>query len=178
MDLVCIQNALYALRGIAGRLEKVNLGFAGGAFTAFIDYAHTPFALENLLRCVRAFRGTGQRIVTLFGCGGDRDRSKRPEMGRIATANSDYVIITSDNSRGEDPQAIIRDILGGVGAADNYKVIENRREAIEYAVANALAGDIILLVGKGHEQYEIDKDGLHPFSETEIVQEAAERYRS
>ena len=116
--------------------------------------------------------------MTLFGCGGDRDRSKRPEMGRIATANSDYVIITSDNSRGEDPQAIIRDILGGVGAADNYKVIENRREAIEYAVANALAGDIILLVGKGHEQYEIDKDGLHPFSETEIVQEAAERYRS
>lgn len=178
VNLVCIQNALYALRGIAGRLEKVNLGFAGGAFTAFIDYAHTPFALENLLRCVRAFRGTGQRIVTLFGCGGDRDRSKRPEMGRIATANSDYVIITSDNPRGEDPQTIIRDILGGVGAADNYKVIENRREAIEYAVANALAGDIILLVGKGHEQYEIDKDGLHPFSETEIVQEAAERYRS
>ena len=120
VDLVCIQNALYALRGIAGRLEKVNLGFAGGAFTAFIDYAHTPFALENLLRCVRAFRGTGQRIVTLFGCGGDRDRSKRPEMGRIATANSDYVIITSDNPRGEDPQTIIRDILGGVGAADNY----------------------------------------------------------
>lgn len=178
VDLVCIQNALYALRGIAGRLEKVNLGFMGGAFTVFIDYAHTPFAFENLLRCVRAFRGTGQRIVTLFGCGGARDREKRPEMGRIAVENSDFVILTSDNPRAEEPQAILADILKGVGKADNYTVIENRREAIEYAVANALAGDIILLVGKGHEQYEIDKDGLHPFSETEIVQEAAERYRS
>ena len=178
VDLVCIQNALYALRGIAGRLEKVNLGFTGGAFTVFIDYAHTPFALENLLRCVRAFRGAGQRIVTLFGCGGDRDREKRPEMGRIATAMSDFVILTSDNPRSEDPQAILRDIRGGVGAADNYIVIEDRREAIEYAIANALAGDIILLVGKGHEQYEIDKDGLHPFSETEIVQNAVEKYGS
>ena len=92
--------------------------------------------------------------------------------------NSDFVILTSDNPRAEEPQAILADILKGVGKADNYTVIENRREAIEYAVANALAGDIILLVGKGHEQYEIDKDGLHPFSETEIVQEAAERYRS
>ena len=176
VDLICIQNALYALRGIAGRLEKVSLGFTGSAFTVFIDYAHTPFALENLLRCVRAFRGTGQRIVTLLGCGGDRDRGKRPEMGRIATAMSDFVILTSDNPRSEEPQAILRDMLGGVGAADNYIVIEDRREAIEYAVANALAGDIILLVGKGHEQYEIDKDGLHPFSETEIVQNAAEKY--
>lgn len=178
VDLVCIQNSLYALRGIAGRLEKVNLGFMGGAFTVFIDYAHTPFALENLLLCVREFRGAGQRIVTLLGCGGERDREKRPVMGKIAVENSDYVIFTSDNPRTEEPQAILRDILGGVGSADNYIVIENRREAIEYAVANALAGDIILLVGKGHEQYEIDKDGLHPFSETEIVQEAAERYRS
>ena len=114
--------------------------------------------------------------MTLLGCGGDRDRGKRPEMGRIATAMSDFVILTSDNPRSEEPQAILRDMLSGVGAADNYIVIEDRREAIEYAVANALAGDIILLVGKGHEQYEIDKDGLHPFSETEIVQNAAEKY--
>lgn len=178
VDLVVIQNALYALRGISGRLEKVELGFAGGGFSVFIDYAHTPLALENLLTCVRAFRRDGERIVTVFGCGGGRDREKRPMMGRIAAENSDLVIVTSDNPRGEEPQAIIREILGGMGDAKNYIVIENRRTAIEAVIANAQAGDIILLAGKGHEQYEIDKGGLHPFSETEIVQEAVERYRS
>lgn len=178
VDLVVIQNALYALRGISGRLEKVELGFTGGAFAVFIDYAHTPFALENLLACVHAFRSDGERIVTVFGCGGGRDREKRPMMGKIAAENSDFVIVTSDNPRDEDPQAIIKDILGGMGDAKNYTVIENRRTAIETAIANARTGDIILLAGKGHEQYEIDKDGLHPFSEVEIVQEAVERYGS
>lgn len=178
IDLVSIQNALFSLRGICGRLEKVDLGFAGGAFTVFIDYAHTPFALENLLNCVRDFRGDGQRIVTIFGCGGDRDRDKRPKMGAVAIRDSDLVIITSDNARNESPRAIIDDILTGVGNATNYIVIEDRKRAIEYAVQNALAGDIILLAGKGHEQYEIDKNGLHPFSETEIVLRAAEKYRS
>lgn len=178
IDLVSIQNALFSLRGVCGRLEKVDLGFAGGAYTVFIDYAHTPFALENLLRCVRDFRGEGQRIVTVFGCGGDRDREKRPEMGAVAVTGSDFVIITSDNARSENPRAIIDDILTGVGDAANYTVIEDRRSAIEYAIENALAGDIILLAGKGHEQYEIDKDGLHPFSETEIVLRAAEKYGS
>ena len=177
VDLVNIQNALYSLNGICGRLERVDLGFGGNAFTVLIDYAHTPYALENLLRCVNGFRGAGQRIVTVFGCGGDRDKEKRPVMGALATRMSDYVILTGDNSRTEDPKAILADVLAGMQDAKNYTVIEDRRSAIEYAVENALEGDIILLVGKGHEQYEIDKDGLHPFSEAEIAAKAAEKRR-
>ncbi len=177
VDLINIQNALYSLNGICGRLQRVDLGFAGNAFSVFIDYAHTPYALENLLRCVNGFRSAGQRIVTLFGCGGDRDKEKRPIMGALAVQMSDYVILTADNSRTEDPKAILSDVLAGMQGAKNYTVIENRREAIEYAIENALEGDIILLVGKGHEQYEIDKDGLHPFSEVEIVEKAAEKRR-
>lgn len=178
VDLMSIQNALYALNGICGRLQRVDLGFAGNAFSVFIDYAHTPYALENLLRCVRGFRSAGQRIVTLFGCGGDRDTEKRPLMGALAVKMSDFVILTSDNARSEDPKAILSDILQGMQGAKNYTVIENRREAIEYAIENALEGDIILLVGKGHEQYEIDKDGLHPFSEIAIAERAAEKRRT
>lgn len=172
VDLVGIQNAIYALNGICGRLERIPIGFRENAFSVFVDYAHTPYALENLLLSVAGFRSTGQRIVTLFGCGGDRDREKRAEMGAIAVRMSDSVIVTTDNARSEDPQAIIADILCGVGNAKNYTVIEDRRAAIEYAVENALEGDIILLVGKGHEQYEIDKNGIHPFSEREIVEKA------
>lgn len=175
IDLMQIQNALYSLDGICGRLERVSLGFCDNIFSVFIDYAHTPVALENLLRSVRSFRSVGQRIVTLFGCGGDRDKEKRPQMGAVAVNMSDYVIITSDNSRTEEPNAIIEDILKGVGDAKNYTVIADRRKAITYAIETALEGDIILLVGKGHEQYEIDKDGLHPFSEKEIAALAAQK---
>ena len=172
VNLVMVQNAIYSLSGVCGRLERVKLGFEGNGFSVFIDYAHTPFALENLLNCVKEFRTDGQRIVTLFGCGGDRDKEKRSLMGNIAVKNSDFVIITSDNSRSEEPLAIIKDILKGTDGYDNYKVIENRCSAIEYAIENAIAGDIVLLVGKGHEQYEIDKNGIHPFSEKEIAEKA------
>ncbi len=175
IDLVTIQNALYSMNGICGRLERVKLGFNGGGISVFIDYAHTPYALENLLKCVAEFRAEGQRIVTLFGCGGDRDRKKRSEMGLIATKMSDFVIITSDNPRSEEPSAIIDDIIADIPNASNYTIIEDRREAIEYAIENSVAGDIILLVGKGHEQYEINKDGIQPFSEAEIAENAAER---
>ncbi|MBQ6614247.1 MAG: UDP-N-acetylmuramoyl-L-alanyl-D-glutamate--2,6-diaminopimelate ligase [Clostridia bacterium] len=177
IDLVQVQNALFSLEGICGRLERIPLGYLDNFFSVFIDYAHTPYALENLLRSVRSFRSAGQRIVTLFGCGGERDREKRPHMGAVATSMSDYVIITSDNSRTEDPEKIISDIVSGVGDAKNYTVIKDRKAAITFAVESALEGDIILLVGKGHEHYEIDKDGLHPFSEKEIVQIAAEKRR-
>ena len=96
-------------------------------------------------------------------------------MGDIATKMSDFVIITADNSRSENTDRIIDDILKGVKNADNYTVIPNRKEAIEYAIENAIDGDIVLLVGKGHEQYEIDKNGMHPFSEIEIAEEAAKK---
>ncbi len=177
VNLITVQNAIYSLCGICGRLERVKLGFEGNGISVFIDYAHTPFALENLLKCVSDFREEGQRIVTLFGCGGDRDKEKRSAMGKIAVDMSDFVIITSDNSRSEEPSDIIKDIIDGIGNADNYTVIENRREAIEFTIENAAAGDIILLVGKGHEQYEIDKSGLHPFSEIEIAEKAARNRR-
>ena len=175
VNLVTVQNAIYSLNGVCGRLERVKLGFEGNGFSVFIDYAHTPFALENLLRCVNGFREEGQRIITLFGCGGDRDREKRGVMGNIAVKMSDFVVITSDNSRFEDPREIINDILSGITDYENYIVIEKRKDAIEYAIENAIAGDIILLVGKGHEHYEIDKEGMHPFSETEIAEKAAAR---
>ena len=177
VNLMTVQNALYAQNGICGRLERVKLGFEGNTFSVFIDYAHTPFALENLLKCVNEFRDRGQRIVTLFGCGGDRDKEKRSVMGKIAVQMSDFVIITSDNSRGEEPREIINDILLGASGFDNFTVIENRKEAIEYAIENAIDGDIVLLVGKGHEQYEINKKGMFAFCESEIAKEAAKKRR-
>ena len=135
-------------------------------------------ALENLLRTARSFAARGQRIVLLFGCGGDREKQKRAIMGNIATSMADLAIITSDNSRSERPADIISDILSGVVADATYTVIEDRREAIEYAIKNARRGDIILLAGKGHEEYEIDGEGKKPFSERQIVKEAIERYHS
>ena len=171
-----VQDALRHMRGIDGRFERVKLCM-GADFSVFIDYAHTPDALENLLLTVRGFRKKGERIVLLFGCGGDRDRSKRPVMGRIASSLADFVIVTSDNSRSEDPQNIISDIMSGFDYSKaGSVVIENRAEAIDYAVKNALESDIILLAGKGHEAYEIDKNGKHPFDEKEIVREAARKY--
>lgn len=171
---VTIAGAIASVNGINGRLEKVKLGYEAD-FSVFIDYAHTPDAIENLLNSVRGFRKTGQRIIILFGCGGDRDRTKRPVMGEICTRLADFTVITSDNSRSEDPAAIIVEILEGVSGRNNYKVIADRKKAIENTVANAQKGDIILLAGKGHETYEINRNGRFPFDEKEIVIEAARR---
>ncbi len=174
-----IQDGLRHMRGVSGRMEKIKLPFAAhGAPDVFIDYAHTPDALEKLLLSVRAFKRNGQRTVLLFGCGGDRDKSKRPIMGEIASRLSDLAIITSDNSRSEEPMSIIGDIMAGFDHSSRSRavVIEKRAEAIDYAVKNALPGDIILLCGKGHEEYEIDKNGKHPFSEKELVTEAVQKY--
>lgn len=171
-----VQDALRHMGGIDGRFERVKL-CPGADFSIFIDYAHTPDALENLLLTVRGFRRSGERIVLLFGCGGDRDRGKRAVMGRIASELADFVIVTSDNSRSEEPADIISDIMVGFDYSRAHAiVIENRAEAIDYAVRNALSGDIILLAGKGHEAYEIDKNGKRPFSEKKIAQESARKY--
>lgn len=176
IDCRSVQDALRHMGGIDGRFERIKL-CAGAEFSVFIDYAHTPDALKNLLLTARGFRKRGQRIVLLFGCGGDRDKSKRSVMGRIASTLADFVIITSDNSRSEDPRDIISDITVGFDFTRACaQIIENREEAIYYAIKNALRGDIILLAGKGHEEYEIDRRGKHPFSERRIAREAAERY--
>ncbi len=176
IDSRTVQDALRHMGGIDGRFERVKL-CAGADFSVFIDYAHTPDALRNLLLTVRDFRKKGQRIVLLFGCGGDRDKTKRPEMGRIASTLADFVIVTSDNSRSESPSDIISDIMVGFDFTRAHAVIvEDRAEAIDYVIKNALTGDIILLAGKGHEEYEIDRSGKHPFSEKNIAKEAARKY--
>jgi UDP-N-acetylmuramoyl-L-alanyl-D-glutamate--2,6-diaminopimelate ligase len=159
--------ALAQCHGVMGRAEVVP---TGRDFTIIIDYAHTPDALENIISTVRGIaRG---RVVTLFGCGGDRDSKKRPIMGSIAAEKSDFVIVTSDNPRTEEPGAIINDILQGMQDTKTpYVVIENRREAIGWAIKNAQPRDIIILAGKGHETYQIlGREKVH-FDEREVVAE-------
>ncbi len=130
---------------VRGRME--NVGNAGGA-TVFVDYAHTPDALENACRTLRELHP--RRLITVFGCGGDRDRGKRALMGAAASRYSDACIITSDNPRSENPDAIIREIERGMSGKP-FRSIPDRAEAIAFAVANSLAGDVIIIAGKGHE---------------------------
>ncbi len=135
-----------------------------------LDYAHTPDALENILKTVRSF--AMGRVVTLFGCGGDRDHAKRPIMGEIGGRYSDFLVVTSDNPRTEQPMAIIDDILEGVKKSGcEHVVIENRREAIRYVLEHAHKNDVIILAGKGHENYQEINGGKHHFDEKEIVAE-------
>jgi len=157
--------ALKSAKGVKGRVETVP---TDGDYTIVIDYSHTPDSLENVLKTVR--EATKGRVVALFGCGGDRDRAKRPIMGRIGTEMSDFAIITSDNPRTEDPDAIIADILEGVDVdSERYVAITDRVQAIRYAIENHRPGDIIVLAGKGHETYqEINHQKFH-MDEREIV---------
>jgi UDP-N-acetylmuramoyl-L-alanyl-D-glutamate--2,6-diaminopimelate ligase len=170
-----IQAGLANVERIDGRLELVDVG---QEFTVVVDYAHTPDALEKVLLALRALRPG--RVITVFGCGGDRDRGKRPIMGEIALRNSDIVIVTSDNPRSEDPAAIIADILAGrrdEPGARPFEVIENRREAIVRAVGLAAPGDVVLIAGKGHEDYQIvGTERLH-FDDREEARAAIEKLR-
>ena len=170
-DIKC---ALSSMCGVRGRLERVKLRTITD-YSVFVDYAHTPDALENLLATVCRIRKCNERVVLLFGCGGDRDKSKRKKMGEIASEYADLTVITSDNSRSEEPMDIIAEIASGIGTAEHV-IIKDRAEAIEYVIKNARKGDIILLAGKGHENYEIDKNGKHPFDEKELVALAAHKY--
>ncbi len=162
-----VETALSGARSVKGRMEAVKLPPNAG-FTVLIDYAHTPDALERLLLELRE-RGGAKKICLLFGCGGDRDRSKRSLMGQIASAYADRIILTSDNPRTEDRAQILQEILAGIDAEADCTVISNRREAIRYAILHAERGDTVVLAGKGHEEYEIDEIGKHPFSEREAV---------
>ena len=151
--------------GVKGRAEVVP---TGKDFTVLIDYAHTPDGLANILSAVNGF--ADDRVIAVFGCGGDRDRSKRTEMGRIAAAMSDLAVLTSDNPRTEDPYAILRDVLAGIlPARTPFAVIEDRREAIAYALRKAQKGDVVLLAGKGHETYQIVGERTLPLDEREVV---------
>lgn len=158
--------ALATFPGVAGRMEVVPT--PGKPYTLLIDYAHTPDALENVLKTVRGF--AQNRVIAVFGCGGNREREKRPLMGHIAGKLADLTIITSDNPRTEEPMAIIQDILPGIaGAEDKYIVEPDRRGAIALAMGRAAAGDVIVLCGKGHETYQEIGDKTIPMDEREIV---------
>ena len=136
----------------------------------FIDYAHTPKAIENVLISVKKI--FNKNIIALFGCGGDRDKSKRAIIGKIVSKYADKIIITSDNSRTENKFEIIKDILEGIEKSKEHYVIPIRKDAIEYAVKMLSDDTILLLLGKGHEKYEIDSSGKHYFDEKEIVRKA------
>jgi len=173
---VSIENIIDSLEnvaGIPGRFEKVD---EGQNFTVIVDYSHTPDGLENCLRTAREF--AEQKIITVFGCGGDRDRKKRPLMGEVAGRLSDFVIITSDNPRTEEPDSIIEEILPGLAKtknSNNYVKITDRREAILHAVKMAQAHDIVIIAGKGHETYQIIGDKVLPFDDRIVAQEAINR---
>jgi len=158
--------ALESIRGVPGRFESV---WGGQPFLVIVDYAHTPDGLENVLSTAREF--TNGKLYTVFGCGGDRDKKKRPLMAEAASRWSDYLIVTSDNPRTEDPHSIIQDILPGINEVD-YTVIEDRRSAINHACKTAAAGDTIVIAGKGHEDYQIiGKTKIH-FDDREEVRKA------
>ena len=168
IDFSDVLDAISKSNGVKGRIEVVPNG--GRDFTIIIDYAHSPDGLENIITSLQEI--AKGRVVTLFGCGGDRDKTKRPKMGKIVAELSDYCIVTSDNPRSENPAEIIKDILVGMeGINTPYTVIENRKEAISYAIKNAQKDDIILLAGKGHETYQILPTGTIHFDEREVVAE-------
>jgi UDP-N-acetylmuramoyl-L-alanyl-D-glutamate--2,6-diaminopimelate ligase len=158
-----IARRLQSLPQVAGRLEVIST-----RPTVLRDYAHTPDALERTLKTARAF--TTDRLIVVFGCGGDRDKGKRPIMGAIAEEGADVAIVTSDNPRTEDPDAIIDDIERGM-TRSNHQRVTDRRAAIERALEVANDGDIILLAGKGHETYQIRGTKSYPFDEKAIVHE-------
>ena len=165
---VSLEDSARVLRHSAHVKGRVEVVPTPGDYTMLIDYAHTPDALENVLSAARGF--AKGRVVALFGCGGDRDRTKRPKMGRIAADMADYVIVTSDNPRTEDPDAIIQEILAGMeGTATPCAVVPNRIEAIRYAMDHAQPGDVIVLAGKGHETYQIIGHEKRHLDEREVV---------
>lgn len=170
---LCI-TALEQFTGVPGRLQSVP---NSKDLSVFVDYAHSPDALENVLVALNRVRESLQssaRIWTIFGCGGDRDKGKRPLMAQMAIKYSNEVIVTSDNPRTEDPGAIIQDILAGVSVADKgmVTVIEDRKEAIYKTIQRAQVGDVILIAGKGHEDYQIIGKEKFPFSDVKVAQEA------
>lgn len=167
-----VSDALFGFKGAPGRFIRIRMP-KGYVAAVYIDYAHTPDALTKLITGARALLTANGRLWTLFGCGGDRDREKRPVMGRIASVLSDVCILTSDNSRSELPEDIISDIVSGVEESACCVVIPSRESAIEYAIDNARLGDIILLCGKGHEKYEVGLGGKRFFDEEVIAQNAA-----
>ena len=169
-----IAEGLASVAGVTGRMESLDT--TGFPFSVILDFAHTPDGLINLLTSVREF--AKGRVISVFGCGGDRDHAKRPIMGEAAGRYSDFCVVTSDNPRTEDPMSIIKSVLTGVDkTAVKYVVIENRREAIRYALTHAKKNDVVVLAGKGHETYQEINGVKYPFDEKVVVAELLEEMR-
>jgi UDP-N-acetylmuramoyl-L-alanyl-D-glutamate--2,6-diaminopimelate ligase len=160
---------LSAIKGAKGRFDRIHIG----GITAIVDYAHTPDALDNVLKTINAIRTGNEQLITVVGCGGNRDKTKRPTMAKIAVSESTKAIFTSDNPRFEEPAEILKDMQAGVGPTDFRKTltIEDRREAIKTALLLSQKGDIVLIAGKGHEDYQEIKGVKHHFDDAEVVTE-------
>ncbi len=169
IDPIEVLTTLSMLQPVAGRFETIT---ATDRTMAIVDYAHTPDALENVLQTIEEIRSDEQRLIVVCGCGGDRDRTKRPEMAKIAVEHATTAIFTSDNPRTESPEAILDDMVAGVEGATNYLRISDRREAIRTAAMLAKARDIILIAGKGHEDYQIVGTEKHHFDDREEIRSA------
>ncbi|MFW5991793.1 MAG: Mur ligase family protein, partial [Halanaerobiaceae bacterium] len=167
-----IKAGLEGIEGVAGRFELIR---EGQNFTVVVDYAHTPDGMENVLKTAAELRP--ENIISVFGCGGDRDRGKRPQMGKIAVEYSNYSILTSDNPRSENPGDIIAEIEKGIDEkyVDKYEIISDRRDAIFYAVNQAQEDDIIIIFGKGHETYQVFSDKTIHFDDREVARKALQK---
>ena len=163
-----IKSGLESLKSVPGRFEKIT---TDAGFYIIVDYAHTPDGMKQVLSTARAL--TSNRIITVFGCGGDRDRLKRPQMGKISSELSDYTIITSDNPRTEEPIKIIEEILHGVkdASSSDLEIIPDRKNAIKRAIELAKENDLVMILGKGHETYQVLKDTVVPFDDRQVVKE-------
>jgi UDP-N-acetylmuramoyl-L-alanyl-D-glutamate--2,6-diaminopimelate ligase len=167
-----IAEGIAGLRAVPGRFERID---EGQPFAVVVDYAHTDDALRNAIAVARGLNP--KRVITLFGCGGDRDRAKRPLMGQAAAEGSDLVVLTSDNPRSEDPLAIMNDALVGIRRVDVPHVVEpDRAAAIARAIKEAREGDLVLLAGKGHETYQVLKDRTIPFDDRMVAKEVLRGY--
>ena len=168
VDMLNVKQGLESVSSIPGRFEALDT--RGEPFSVVLDYAHTPDSLEGALKAAREF--SKGRVVCVFGCGGNRDNTKRPIMGEISGKLADFSIVTSDNPRFEEPEEIISQILAGMDKVNgNHITIENRRDAIKYALEHAQTDDVILLAGKGHEDYQEICGIKHEFDEKKIVEE-------
>jgi UDP-N-acetylmuramoyl-L-alanyl-D-glutamate--2,6-diaminopimelate ligase len=173
MDLDQIRRSLEQMSGVPGRFERIA---AAGDIHVIVDYAHTPDSLQNVLQAIRGF--AKGRVICVVGCGGDRDRGKRPQMAQVAVEYSDLAIFTSDNPRTEDPQQILAEMAAGVqDKRERWISMVDRREAIFEAIRRADAGDTVLIAGKGHETYQIIGQQTLPFDDREVAKEALREKR-
>jgi len=167
IDVEDIKEGINNIKGVPGRIQNIP---NDKGFNVIVDYAHTPDGLENIINAVREF--TKGRIITVFGCGGDRDKTKRPIMGKIVAELSDIAVVTSDNPRSEEPNSILKEIEVGVKPiTDNYEMIVDRKEAIKKAIQMAQKGDSVIIAGKGHENYQILGDKTIHFDDAEVAKE-------